>query len=47
MDTVEWSTPSETKKGTGKRGGAGNVEAPASPARVRMREKEKRKKNRE
>jgi hypothetical protein len=31
LDLVEGSTPSETKKGAGIRGGAGNVEAPGSP----------------
>jgi hypothetical protein len=34
---VERSTPSETKKGAGSRGGVGNVKAPASPTRVRVR----------
>jgi hypothetical protein len=31
LEFVEGSTPSETKKGAGSRGGAGNVEAPGSP----------------
>jgi hypothetical protein len=43
---VEGSTPSETKKGAGNRGGASNVEAPASPARIRVRMKARKGKGR-
>jgi hypothetical protein len=33
MDLVEESAPSKTEKKTAHRGGTGNVETPASPAR--------------
>jgi hypothetical protein len=34
MALAEGSTPSETEKETARRGGTGNIEAPASRARV-------------
>jgi hypothetical protein len=37
LDTVEGSTPSETEKGTMDRGGTGNIEVPASPARMNLK----------
>jgi hypothetical protein len=43
LDLMEGLTPSETRKGVGNRGGAGNVEALASPGRVRVRMEEKEK----
>jgi hypothetical protein len=47
MDTVDVSTPSETKKKKAGKRGAGNVEALASPARVGVRMKERKRKRKE